>query len=564
MQFSAKENTPPNEMNGEAPEDDFQSPITKKQRFSFPVDKETEVPSPGNQALEDEAEEDEDEDDNEVSALKMRSSFSLLQDAEGCPICLEQWTTSGSHRLCSLKCGHLFGKRCIERWLSIPKNGEGVAKSKCPQCNEPAKRADIRVLYTKRRLAAADNSEREALMRQLEAERLQRKLAVEAEATTMIALRASMAQLEEAKKELDRLRRHFAALPGSVSLKPTFLAQPRRFTLCKLQGQTCRSVDFDPYFATVLATKTLTPQQHGIVKVSLLDKGNQEFIPIHSQALRALSHSPFKDGLVLTTGNDSKLCLTTLHSNTILQAYTLESSGWSCAFHPSDRNLVLAGLANGRVSIFDLRNTNGPLNTFRVDFGNALRNLPIHTIIPLEKTILGASMDGLFMTGLESPGEKFWSWNAPLKGSCTSASFDADKVLLSYRMMPPSLPGEHFRLGNVSGIIDLFNSDQEIAVDPFRFSAQSGQTILTRSIMFSYESSGQMAVIPDEATSSLHIYDLFNDSTILQASLSTSTHKSPILDVFHSDTKEFGRIIGGLNERELVLFTEANRLSFAF
>lgn len=70
MEFSAKENTLPDDVNGDDLEDDFQSPVIKKQRIYFLVEK-AEEPSPGNkQAAEDETEEDEDEDDNEVSALK--------------------------------------------------------------------------------------------------------------------------------------------------------------------------------------------------------------------------------------------------------------------------------------------------------------------------------------------------------------------------------------------------------------------------------------------------------------------------------------------------------------
>lgn len=36
---------------------------------------------------------------------------SLYDDDDGsiCPICLDAWTNSGAHRICSLKCGHLFG-----------------------------------------------------------------------------------------------------------------------------------------------------------------------------------------------------------------------------------------------------------------------------------------------------------------------------------------------------------------------------------------------------------------------------------------------------------------------
>ena len=37
-------------------------------------------------------------------------------DGASCPICFEPWTNSGDHRIASLKCGHFFGKACIERY----------------------------------------------------------------------------------------------------------------------------------------------------------------------------------------------------------------------------------------------------------------------------------------------------------------------------------------------------------------------------------------------------------------------------------------------------------------
>lgn len=36
-----------------------------------------------------------------------------------CTICYDSCTISGRHRLVSLKCGHLFGKKCVERWVQV-------------------------------------------------------------------------------------------------------------------------------------------------------------------------------------------------------------------------------------------------------------------------------------------------------------------------------------------------------------------------------------------------------------------------------------------------------------
>lgn len=36
-----------------------------------------------------------------------------------CTICYDPCTLTGRHRLAALKCGHLFGKKCIERWVAV-------------------------------------------------------------------------------------------------------------------------------------------------------------------------------------------------------------------------------------------------------------------------------------------------------------------------------------------------------------------------------------------------------------------------------------------------------------
>lgn len=77
-----------------------------------------------------------------------------------CPICLDDWTTMGAHRICSLKCGHLFGHSCLIRWFSMN------SKRSCPTCKEKAHTHDIRHIYAKR-LVAIDTSELEAVRKDL-------------------------------------------------------------------------------------------------------------------------------------------------------------------------------------------------------------------------------------------------------------------------------------------------------------------------------------------------------------------------------------------------------------
>ncbi|XP_003425604.1 E3 ubiquitin-protein ligase RFWD3-like [Nasonia vitripennis] len=108
---------------------------------------------------------DSDESNEElVQPAKRFKPDDTLQDDESesvdpsqkCPICLGAWTPMGDHRLCSLRCGHLFGYKCIEQWLN-----SGIQSSKrCPQCNARASVRHIRFLYANK-LTCVDNSELE-------------------------------------------------------------------------------------------------------------------------------------------------------------------------------------------------------------------------------------------------------------------------------------------------------------------------------------------------------------------------------------------------------------------
>ncbi|KAG0441510.1 hypothetical protein DMUE_1001 [Dictyocoela muelleri] len=58
-----------------------------------------------------------------------------------CPICMCEYTIDGTHRLVSLKCGHLFGHECIKSWFNKKKT------ALCPNCSVKNKLSDIRIIY---------------------------------------------------------------------------------------------------------------------------------------------------------------------------------------------------------------------------------------------------------------------------------------------------------------------------------------------------------------------------------------------------------------------------------
>lgn len=56
-----------------------------------------------------------------------------------CSICLDTWTSSGSHRVVCLACGHVFGDMCIRVHLN--------RCIECPLCRSPADSKDLRYLF---------------------------------------------------------------------------------------------------------------------------------------------------------------------------------------------------------------------------------------------------------------------------------------------------------------------------------------------------------------------------------------------------------------------------------
>ncbi|GJN30031.1 hypothetical protein PR202_gb18305 [Eleusine coracana subsp. coracana] len=50
--------------------------------------------------------------------------------AEGptCCICMEPWTCNDAHRICSIPCGHVYGRSCVEKWLNRCVKAEYTSK----------------------------------------------------------------------------------------------------------------------------------------------------------------------------------------------------------------------------------------------------------------------------------------------------------------------------------------------------------------------------------------------------------------------------------------------------
>ncbi|KAM8947798.1 E3 ubiquitin-protein ligase RFWD3 [Pelodytes ibericus] len=287
-------------------------------------------------------------------------------EGDTCAICFEPWTNAGQHRLSALRCGHLFGFTCIERWL------KGGA-TKCPQCNKKARRSDIVVLYA-RTLKALDTSEQERLKSSLEKEQMMRRKAELESAQCRLQVQLLNDECGKLRKQIHDLKMLIAQhgsgssqMPSSSRLGAALSSSQTQhkysFEKAILISQTgnCRVMSYCESLSC-LAVSQPSPQTTlipgcGIKKLSAANLKSSQYVPIHSKQIRGLAFSNRSDGLLLSAALDNTVKLTSLLTNTVVQTYCTGRPVWSCCWCSDDSNYVYAGLINGSVHVYDLRDT---------------------------------------------------------------------------------------------------------------------------------------------------------------------------------------------------------------
>ncbi|CAN8010621.1 unnamed protein product [Ixodes pacificus] len=366
-----------------------------------------------------------------------------------CTICFEAWTNSGEHRLVSLKCGHLYGQNCIEKWLK----GQ---PAKCPQCNAAAKKADIRHIYAQK-LKVLDTTELDRVVTELNVEREKRKRS-EVEVVLLNQkykllhcdyekLKAELMDLKEVQK---KMRCEAPAWLGEGSSRSqSQRSSPGGFTLDRVlhlgSSTSCRNLATSAILGMLVASQSQSGlfRGYGIRKVSLLDFKSSEFILTHQGEIRDIAFHN-SDALVLSASLDKSVKLTSVLTNSIVQTYPQPVEAWSCAWDRENSNRFFAGLRNGTVSVYDLRVTSGPVcslpGTDRYRPVVAMQHVPKGHPSSEDRSPSGLLVSQFQLcTFFEKRSEtEFQSHPLDLEGNCTSVSFEPNTrhVLMTCRPTP--------------------------------------------------------------------------------------------------------------------------------
>ncbi|KAI9326907.1 hypothetical protein BDR26DRAFT_114809 [Obelidium mucronatum] len=289
-----------------------------------------------------------------------------------CIICYGNWTTQGTHRSASLKCGHLFGLKCIKDYLQRH-NGKT-----CPICKAPAKHTDVRNVYAQN-LTAVDDSTLRAAYAARDIAQSQAK-ALELENDT----------LKLKVRDLERI-----ISSGILSSAP-FDSKLKVRTSMFLSKGTVRvgAASWDHtgilYFAHGMGDK-----EFGVTAWNLEMK-SRVFTPLHSGVIRdvkVLSRNGVRD-VILSTGLDKKLKLYSSETDYANLSIDLSAPGWSCSFDTIRQHILYVGLGNNSiVQIYDTRNPSTVLHSLTHSSMGKIGN-GVHSLQHIESSnsLVGGSL----------------------------------------------------------------------------------------------------------------------------------------------------------------------------
>ncbi|XP_031398837.1 E3 ubiquitin-protein ligase RFWD3-like isoform X2 [Punica granatum] len=345
-------------------------------------------------------------------------------------------------------------------------------RMQCPHCNQRCTLKDVRKLFASRVVTVDVESQKR--IRQLEATcaALEKKDAgwkkkecewknKEAGSESEIQkLRQKVSQLKERTIYLEHLLEEvqnrsiesaevgwgcqgYFTSGGSNGLELQTERSSRTFEQqMELLMEGARLFDVSASYQMLLVSRRLPGMavRDALTKISLMNPREVEdvLLPSKTKAVKDLHISPCDGGLVLFASLGKSLAVLSLESNNIVLDYDLPAAAWSCSWDFHRSHYIYAGLQNGTLMVFDMRQTVKPVESL-----NGLSSNPIHTIQSLSqkntdgpRSILTASSIGLSLWNVDCREERpTLVPESADEGVCISlaCSPNGDDIVATYR-----------------------------------------------------------------------------------------------------------------------------------
>ncbi|KAK2364186.1 E3 ubiquitin-protein ligase RFWD3 [Trifolium repens] len=464
-----------------------------------------------------------------------------------CPICMDAWTDNGDHHVCCLPCGHIYGMSCIKKWLQQRKN-----PGKCPQCNTRCSMKDVRKLYASRIVAVDEESHKrirsleskcasfeskDGSWRKKETAWKKKEAALHLDVQKLTKRNTYLEQLVE-----DMQSRQSELMVASGNSQWRYESERNcnpmshgKGSFCNfecqktfhLEGARVFDMDTSNQILLIARKEKAMGDVHLLTKMSLISPFEMQDIVLPSSAngIRDLHISPFDSRQALYASFGKTLSVLSLGSGTPVLNYDLQVPAWSCSWDHISTHNIYAGLQNGSVLVFDMRQTSGPLKSLA-----GLTSNPIHSLQSLAqttslpsgaRTILSASAIGPCQWDIDSEERPFMVPGTDNQGVCISLAYcpSSDDIVVSYRpkfnmsmdvpLSPPSPTPSHVTGQGVQGSNVLL---KRMGGNDFQKMGSSYANVskirLPKSVIIDIENQNRMFASRDEVTCDLVLQEL--------------------------------------------------------
>ncbi|XP_050384028.1 uncharacterized protein LOC126800672 isoform X2 [Argentina anserina] len=500
-----------------------------------------------------------------------------------CPICMEAWTSDGDHCTCCLPCGHIFGMSCIKKWLGK------CHKQKCPQCNARCKLKDIRKLFAPQVISVDEESQKrihlleakcashekeQAEWHKREAKLLKEQGVLERKIQQLMESKASGYAIGGFEKRFVSDNNILAGRSNGQPFGSNLRGQAYTcsFKLEELRVAGARVFDVDTSKQILLISRRHAGigGKDVLTKMSLIPPYDRDdiLLPSSINSIRDLRISPSNSNLALCACLGKKLAVFSTENNNVIVSYDLPAAAWTCSWDLNDSNYIYAGLQNGYLMVFDMRQTSGP-----VEYLKGLTSNPIHTVHslsynsalpPCVRTVMSASSIGLCL----------WNFGGAEKGPilvpetenqgvCISLAYcpRTDDIVASYRpkvefsdetafTQPMFTPTRAIGQGTVGSHVLLKRASSSGHFLKLGSSVANVCDIgLPKSAIINIESRGRLFAYEDKLTSELVLKELSSSTTVQRLNL----QQGPVHDVKYASSSRKG-LLGCLNGDTLQLF----------
>ncbi|KAL5218307.1 hypothetical protein ABZP36_018991 [Zizania latifolia] len=311
-------------------------------------------------------------------------------ERQACPVCMEAWTAQGAHRICCIPCGHVYGKSCLEKWLTQ----RGNTSATCPQCGKRFRHKDIINLYAPEVSVPNTDLEKEILYLRGKSESLEEKVMKHEKLledinerlleVTNVQKRQIMSEQRLTDVDSSKRQKMVEHSVGMTYLEPwtsvtadfSSSNSSHFFLQNELPLDGARVMAIDAFNQIILASGRVSGvgQEHVLSKINMLSSHEVRKIqlPPGTKAVRDMCILP--SGCAIFTSLGRKLSSFSMMTDSVILQCDLPSPGWSCSADESSHQ-ICAGLQNGNLIIFDIRQTSRPLHSMA-----GLSTHPVHTL----------------------------------------------------------------------------------------------------------------------------------------------------------------------------------------